>query len=77
MEVTHAVMVVAALLLVFVLAKLNQAIKLLHNRLTLVSHSVRNLSRQVEEKVGALEKRAELEKQEQALQTLMDRDFKL
>ncbi len=69
--VERAILVIAALVLVFVLAKLNHAIKLLHNRITLISTAQRNLSRQLQLADNGLD-----EKKDDELRSKLDRDFR-
>ena len=77
MDVTQIIMVIAAFLLVYVLAKLNRAIKMLHSRVKILSHVLKNVSRQVDMRAGAEAQSftEDIQVQDEKLCRYLERDF--
>ena len=59
-------------LIMYVLAKLNSAIKLLNNRVNIISH----VQKQMRRDAGGHDVEDEFERQERELRAALDRDFK-
>ena len=75
MDIQTAVMVLAALALVFVLSKVNNAIKLLNNRLNIISSAQKEMQRRFREKFGG-SMEDEFDAQERELRQRLERDFR-
>lgn len=77
MEVSIAdgILLVAAMVLVFVIAKLNHAIRLLNNRVNLISHAQKTMRRELAEYTNSSVE-DEFEAQERELRARLDRDFR-
>lgn len=74
-SITSGVLIIASLVFVFVLSKLNSAIKLLNNRINIISHAQKQLKREFEVTQGTtLED--EFEAQERELRARLERDFR-
>ncbi len=76
-SVTDAVLIIASLSIVFVIARLNSAIKLLNNRVNILSHVQKQMKRQLESVKGsAAPMDDEFEQKEAELRKRLDRDFR-
>ena len=71
-KITQAILVIAALVLVYVLYRVNHAIRLLNNRVNILSQVVKELRQEVH--AGA-ELDAELMSQDAALRARVERHF--
>ena len=75
MNIERAVMVIAALVLVFVIAKINSAIKLINNRLNILSQTQKNIHRELQTRFG-IGQDADLAARDDAMKSKLDRDFR-
>ncbi len=76
MSVTDMVLIIASLAIVFVIAKLNDAIKLLNNRINIISHAQKQMRQRME--AGAKEAGwdDQFDQQEREMRARLDKDFK-
>ncbi|MFT7625043.1 MAG: hypothetical protein ACI9WU_004234 [Myxococcota bacterium] len=75
-SVTDAVLIIASLAIVFVIARLNSAIKLLNNRVNILSHVQKTMKRSLESAQGSTGIEDEYDKKEAELRARLDRDFR-
>ena len=75
MTVTNGILLLCALAFVFVLYKLNNAIKLLHNRINIVSSRQKALMRELRGKVD-LDDQTEFEHMDKELHARLEKDFR-
>ena len=73
--ITEIVLIFVTMTLVAIMAKMNGAIKLMHNRMNLLSHAQKVLKRQLEA-VTKTPIEMEFEEREKELQSRMEKDFR-